>query len=108
MHVRLLAILLALPICPAAAHDWYTGKVDPVTRIGCCGDMDCRAIEDGDVRELADGSYVYLPRYWRVPAARVQSSPDFRFHICESALFNENASTLEWRWVCFFAPPRMM
>jgi hypothetical protein len=56
--------------------------------MACCGDLDCRAIEDRDIRELADGG--------------------FQFHICESATFNYSSTTLDWRWVCFFAPPRMM
>lgn len=109
MHSALLAMIIAaIPACPAAAHGWYTDKIDPVTRMGCCGDMDCRAIEGRDVRELADGGYLYLPRQWRVPAARVQRSRDSHFHICETATFDQNASALEWRWVCFFAPPQMM
>lgn len=101
-------LIAAIPACPAGAHDWYTDKVDPVTRMRCCGGVDCRVIEDRDVSELADGGYLYLPRRWSVPAARVQKSPDFRFHICETAMFTDKATVLEWRWVCFFAPPRMM
>ncbi len=108
MRVRLLAMFLAFPICPAAAHDWYTDKVDPVTRVVCCGGLDCHPVADRDVEQMIDGSYMYLPRQWRVPASHVQESPDFRFHICENAAFGQNGTDLEWRWVCFFAPPRMM
>jgi hypothetical protein len=110
--MRLFILLLAaIPAFPVNARDWFTGRRDPVTRFQCCGELDCHEVDDRDVRELIDGSYFYLPKSWTVPAARVQQSPDFRFYMCESPVFLDRRmerGVVDWRMICFFAPPRTM
>ncbi len=110
MRLLLLGIA-AIPAFPVEAHDWFTGQRDPVTKVECCGNSDCHAVDDHLVRELADGGYLYLPRGWTIPWDRVQHSPDFSYYICESAEFLDrrvDRGALEWSMVCFFAPPRGM
>lgn len=106
----------------ADAHDWYTGKKDPVMQSDCCGNKDCHPIDPREVRETKDGYYVRLPRpaymnepqepEWFIPRARVQASPDDRYHLCEHLMTfyrtiipHMKFETYErYRWRCFFAP----
>lgn len=108
---RLLLVVAAAPVFPVSAHDWFTGRRDPMTGLDSCGKQDCRAVDDHLVRELADGGYLYLPRGWTVPSERVQVSPDSNYYICESAEFIDrrlDRGPVGWRLACFFAPPRAM
>lgn len=77
----------------ADAHDWYTGKTDPLLKYDCCGNKDCHPIDAKDVRVTKDGYYVKLPRpsymndpqeeEWFIPRERAQASQDDRYHLCE-------------------------
>ncbi|PAQ01475.1 hypothetical protein CIT25_15615 [Mesorhizobium mediterraneum] len=117
-------IALAWLVLPgdADAHDWYTGKTDPVLYYDCCGNKDCHPIDSNDVRMTKDGYFVRLPRpaYLNetqeaelfIPRERVQTSPDDRYHICERLMtfYRTIIPRLEFeayrrfRWTCFFAP----
>jgi hypothetical protein len=116
-------IALAWLVLPgdADAHDWYTGKTDPVTYHDCCGSKDCHPIDSRDVRETKDGYFVRLhPLYlnelqeaeWFIPRERVQAAPDDRYHICERLMTfyrtiiprMKFAAYQRYRWTCFFAP----
>lgn len=106
----------------ADAHDWYTGKADPVMRYDCCGDKDCHPIDPSDVRATKDGYYVRVPRptymnepqeaEWFIPSERVQTAPDDRYHICERLMTFYRTITphmkfeayQRYRWTCFFVP----
>lgn len=89
-HIALVWLILA---GDAEAHDWYTGKTDPVLHYNCCGNKDCHPIDSSDVRATKDGYYIRLtrPTYmnepqgreWFIPRERVQATPDDRYHICE-------------------------
>lgn len=106
----------------ADAHDWYTGKTDPVLQYDCCGNKDCHPIDSRDVRETKDGYYVRLPRpsylnesqepEWFIPSERVQASADDRYHLCERLMtfyrtiipHMKFEAYQRFRWTCFFAP----
>jgi hypothetical protein len=106
----------------ADAHDWYTGKKDPVIQYDCCGGKDCRPIDSRDVRETKDGYFVRLPRpsylnepqetEWFIPRERVQEAPDDRYHLCERLMTFYRTITPHMKfevyhrfnWTCFFAP----
>lgn len=105
----------------ADAHDWYTGKTDPVLHNDCCGNKDCRPIDSNDVRMTKDGYFVRLhPIYlnerqeaeWFIPRERAQAAPDDRYHICERLMtfyrtvipHMKFEAYQRYKWTCFFAP----
>ncbi|ANN55504.1 MULTISPECIES: hypothetical protein [Mesorhizobium] len=106
----------------ADAHDWYTGKKDPVLRYDCCGNKDCHPIDSRAVRETKDGYYVRLPRpaylnepqepEWFIPRERAQVSIDDRYHLCERLMtfyrtiipHTKFEAYYRFRWTCFFVP----
>ena len=106
----------------ADAHDWYTGKKDPVMQSDCCGNKDCHPIDPSEVRETKDGYYVRVPRpaymnepqepEWFIPRERTQASPDDRYHLCEHLMtfyrtiipHMKFEAYQRYRWRCFFAP----
>lgn len=100
-----LAILVFGMVMKAEAHEWYSGKRDPVTTIGCCGGSDCAPVPlDVDwVRPVAEGyrvtltveqahnfnAHVTMPIDEIIPWARVQivdpkkyEGPQAIYHIC--------------------------
>lgn len=107
----------------ANAHDWYTGKTDPVLHYDCCGNKDCHPIDSSNVRMTKEGYFVRMPRptylsepqeaEWFIPRDRVQPAPDDRYHICERLMTLYRTITphmkfeayQRFRWTCFFAPP---
>ena len=86
-------IIVGLCTSSAAAHDWYTNLVDPVTGYSCCGGQDCRPVPREDVRLGQDGDLeLFLDGKWRhVDPRRILkiSSPDSRVHACWIPLFEE-------------------
>ncbi|RAZ78432.1 hypothetical protein DPM35_07635 [Mesorhizobium atlanticum] len=103
----------------AEAHEWYTGKTDPVLHYNCCGGKDCHPIDPDYVRMSKDGYFVRPPRpfylnepQWFIPRTRVQTSPDDQYHICERLMtfYRSPAPHMSFetyhrfRWTCFFAP----
>lgn len=71
------------------AHEWYTGKKNPVTGLGCCNMQDCRPVHPNEiVFEMKDGvrGYRWLraPKYetgW-IPENQVLISHDDSPHVC--------------------------
>lgn len=115
--MRALLALLILAT-PAAAHDWYTGTIDPVTLGGCCGVADCAplkisagvldAVEDGyRIRLTAEQAAAINPAR-RTPVDtvvtwdRIQPSPDGQFHMC---LPTYPRPEMRADFFCFWAPP---
>ncbi|WP_210261334.1 hypothetical protein [Mesorhizobium sp. NZP2234] len=104
------------------AHDWYTGKKDPVLHYDCCGNKDCYPIDSHSVRETKDGYYVRMPRpaylnepqepEWFIPKERAQASLDDRYHLCERLMtfyrtiipHMKFEAYHRFRWTCFFVP----
>jgi hypothetical protein len=84
----------------ANAHDWYTDKIDPLTKLKCCGGSDCHAVPRSSVQSRIDGGYTYLPHNFNIPRDRVQESPDGQYHLCEGTYVVTNQAYLR----CFFAP----
>ena len=84
----------------ANAHDWYEDRIDPQTKLMCCGGYDCRAIPQSSVQSRMNGSYFYIPHEFTIQRDRVQESPDNQYHICESTY----AVTKQFYLRCFFAP----
>ena len=80
------ACIVSLCTSSAAAHDWYSDLVDPVTGSPCCGGQDCRPVPREDVRLAEDGDLeLFLDGAWRhVDPQRILkiSSPDSRVHAC--------------------------
>lgn len=117
-----IALMWLVLASDANAHDWYTGKTDPVLHYDCCGNKDCHPIDPDDVRATKDGYYVRLPRpaymndpqqeEWFVPRERVQAAPDDRYHVCERLVtfyrtimpHMKFETYRRFRWTCFFAP----
>lgn len=116
---------LFLGFCPpsAEAHDWYTKKVDPVHKKGCCGGSDCAVLpidipgvltierEGYRVRLTLEQAKLINPQRKElfdhlIPWDRVQPSEDLNYHICIMAKDYESY----WRdprdgTYCFFEPP---
>ncbi|AZO32373.1 hypothetical protein [Mesorhizobium sp. M1B.F.Ca.ET.045.04.1.1] len=117
------ALMWLVLAAEANAHDWYTGKTDPVLHYDCCGNKDCHPIDSSNVRMTKDGYFVRMPRptylnepqeaEWFIPRDRVQAAPDDRYHICERLMTLYRTITphmkfeayQRFRWTCFFAPP---
>ena len=115
--IRVLTILLLMAV-PAAAHDWYTGTIDPVTLGSCCGTQDCAAlkIEPGVLEGHVDGYRLRLtaeqaakinplrkmPVDTIIKWERIQPSPDGSFHLC---LPTYPTPTMRADFFCFWAPP---
>lgn len=101
--IRITVLVAALTAAnAAAAHDWYTDKVDPITKRGCCGGEDCRRIEPGLVQSNPDGSYQIPSKHYTIPAPHVQLSEDDSFHLCESV--HSTGDRFTQSWSCFFVP----
>ena len=117
MKAALAFAFLALA-APATAHDWYSGKNDPVYRWGCCGGHDCATwtIRPGSISAEPTGYRVKLTLAEArainpnaisgidalVVWARVQASEDGNWHLC----IMPYSRTVEAGGVfCLFAPP---
>ena len=103
---------------PAAAHDWYTDRRDPVYRWGCCGGDDCATwkIRPGSITAEPTGYRVRLTLpearainpYSQAPIdglvvwPRVQPSEDGNWHLC---IMPSNRTTESGGIYCLFAPP---
>ncbi|WP_189521376.1 hypothetical protein [Mesorhizobium sp. M1B.F.Ca.ET.045.04.1.1] len=117
-----IALMWLVLASDANAHDWYTGKTDPVLHYDCCGNKDCHPIDSSHVRMTKDGYFVRMPRptymndpqqgEWFIPRERVQAAPDDRYHICERLVtfyrtimpHMKFEAYRRFRWTCFFAP----
>src|SRR5262245_55490942 len=114
-HWGIAALICVVLIGDAGAHSWYTGKTDPVLHRKCCGNRDCHALNDSDVRPAPGGGvFVRQPEpysrddpptgEWFIPKERVQASEDNRYHICAMLVPTNREGRLVTRWTCFFAP----
>lgn len=107
-----IAILL-LSATAALGHDWFSGKLDPVSGSRCCGDTDCAGVpaalfESGAITETKDGYIVRLtireaqtfnkaaskPIAQLIPWARIQPSETGGYALC---IWRDEVK-------CFFAP----
>ncbi len=79
--------------------DWinagkFVGQIDGTL---CCGPLDCKALDPGDVRMNPDGSFYIFSLQETVPAFEAQwKSPDGRYWRCMKPDGSRR---------CFFAPP---
>lgn len=103
---------------PAHPHSWYSQKVDPVYRNGCCGGHDCREwlIQPGEISAEENGIRVRLslertkqinpnsiaPVDALVTWDRVQPSEDGNWHLCIMDSWRMDARAGIW---CLFMPP---
>jgi hypothetical protein len=85
----LTAVIWALSLCPAIAHDWYPAS--------CCSDHDCRELVEDKGEVVSE-----TPKGWLLWDGRLVSrgtaklSPNGKFHLCETATKSI---------ICFYAPP---
>ena len=104
--VKILVPVLAVVSTEAMAHEWYTGKKDPVTGFDCCAGSECAPIPESQVREMP-GGYIYLPTGEFIPLRRVQHSHDWQYHRCiyHSEFLNlDQGRFRKGDTRCFFAP----
>lgn len=107
------ALLLASSAMSALGHDWFSGKLDPVSGSRCCGGTDCAGVpaelfENGAIAETKDGYLIRLTVSEAqifnkaasksiaqlVPWARVQPSETGGYALC---IWRDEVK-------CFFAP----
>lgn len=91
-----LVLLMAGAYMQANAHEWYTGKKDPLTNNSCCGGSDCAAIPTQWITDVPGGVRVQMtleqaqqvnpnavfPVDAFVAEERIQRSPDLEWHAC--------------------------
>lgn len=61
----------------AQAHQWFSGKRNPVTGYGCCSGTDCHLIETEDWWE--EGGLIHVRwagKEWTMPADQAEPSQD--------------------------------
>ncbi len=93
--IGLIIAMLAVYFRAAHAHDseqWIAKKLlrDPISGQFCCGPADCRALEDGDVKEVTGGFAVHMSTYPEMPdidevipySRAMPFAPDGRYHAC--------------------------
>ncbi len=93
--IGLIIAMLAVYFRAAHAHDdeqWIAKKLlkDPISHSFCCGPADCRALADGDVKEVAGGFAVHMSTYPEMPdidevipySRAMPFAPDGRYHAC--------------------------
>ncbi len=105
---------LILVVGIAHAHDseqWIADKklADPVSRSFCCGPVDCQALDDGDVKEVAGGFAVRFKTGLigigdvneTIPYSRAMPfAPDGRYHACLGWTYPNKPKIR-----CFITPP---
>lgn len=110
------AFMLLAPL--ANAHSWYSQKIDPVYKSGCCGISDCaRLMTEEGVMSVEDTGYRIVLTHEQAkkinPYAtsginalvtwdRVQPSEDGNWHICIMTHHRDNERGGIY---CLFAPP---
>ncbi len=78
------AVISVLLTGAAAAHDSWISRWALRNAAGewCCGALDCRALADGDVREIR-GGYMIGSRMETVPTGEsIPVSPDGKYWLC--------------------------
>jgi hypothetical protein len=113
MHLKPLALLLALAAAPALAHVTDSGmdytRYRDRSGAPCCDHTDCRPADDfvdvrerGQVRLSIDGQWIDVPRAVVV----AEDAPDGRAHWCAGRYFTN--SHLGWLPLprCVILPPR--
>jgi hypothetical protein len=103
-----LAFVILLLAGPALAHDDYDfirrGDFRDARGNHCCGPADCRKIPvaSGDVIELDNGDFRYMPTNEVIPRADTRPSPDGNFYRC----FWHEDGVQKTRRLCFWRPVR--
>lgn len=123
IRTTITAVIISLAaVCPANAHDLYTGTTDPVTHGICCttsehegyGDCDQLVIEPGVLTPTVGGFILRLtvaqakrinplrtvPVNTFIPDNRVQQSMDGNWHLCLPAYTTPNRGD----FFCIFQP----
>ena len=100
---------LLLSVSAAYAHgaeQWIADKqlVDPVSKQWCCGESDCKALSNQDVKEVGNGYWIKeeadtKPEFISGDRA-LPFSPDGRYHRC--AVYKNG----EKQTRCLIVPPR--
>ena len=77
------AIAFSLPSV-GYTHEWYTGKVNPVTKISCCNGVDCKRIAHSNYwREGNDWIVEWFDgKEYRISNSEVQFSDDGKPAAC--------------------------
>lgn len=111
------AFVFMAPVIAAHAHEWYSGKRDPIySMTTCCGGNDCAPLPahaisftpGGDLRvtlSLEEARRINPARLEPfnevIPFERVQTAEDGRPHIC---LMSRNLDERQG-FFCIFLPP---
>lgn len=74
MRLALALSAMLLVAGAALAHSWYP--------IECCSQRDCHAVQPGDLVEVENGDWRYLPLDIVFPAKQVRPSLDRHQHVC--------------------------
>ena len=67
------------------AHSWYSGTVNPVTKMSCCGKVDCVPIKPGNLKVEGKNFVFVYPRdgkTYSIPVDQALPSQDFNTHVC--------------------------
>ena len=116
-----LACLLLLSFAhPAASHEWYSKRTDPVWNYRCCGGEDCASVNPEWVTEVEGGYRLRMsleqartvnknataPIDAFIPWDRVQSPPNAT-HLFDACIFNSDRRAPTNGVICFFVTPAM-
>jgi hypothetical protein len=111
MTLRALAFALAYLVLPAAAHDFWLdhSRVDPRTKLYCCGENDCHLLPVSQAH-ATKGGYLLDDTSETISWDRVQSSPDGGIWACRWGCHCEErerrsnpgagaANVSRWPWI---------
>lgn len=112
MKAAAIAVLAAAALCLVAPHkrawghgehDWIRqGDFRDASGNPCCSELDCRMhpVSSGDVIELDNGDFRYVPTGEVVPREQTRPSPDGNYWRC---FWHENGQE-KTRKLCFWRP----
>lgn len=115
------AFLFLAPVMAAFAHEWYSGKRDPIfNQTTCCGGSDCGPLPahamsytpDGDLRVTLSLEEARKINPWRfepfdeiIPFERIQTAEDGQPHICLMQKSRASEGDRRQGFFCIFLPP---
>jgi hypothetical protein len=109
--IRLLVLLsLVILPAPAAAHEWYTDKRNPVTNSPCCNTVDCFPVglKPNELVETRDEYIVFkFGREFHFRKSEAMPSMDNGYHACiwGGPLTDGVPDPRQLKARCFFHPP---
>lgn len=98
-------VVLTGPAMAHGLHDWIRqGNFRDAAGNSCCSELDCRMIpvNSGDVVELENGDFRYVPTGEVIPRNETRLSPDDNYWRC---YWHQNGQELT-RKMCFWRPVR--